>query len=219
MAAIRGINFELVGDHELRTMLAALPKRTRDQIIAKSFRTRLRAVRDAARAKAPVLQDLSTLGSGSQGRVPGTLRRNIRTPKKFAGRGRLGVGVYISRREAFDIPGDSPWFYPAHVHYGHSVLDAGSYQRLTPSRLLARTGREVRTGRAADQRLLGNREVRRIRESLLATGKAIRNVAPRPFMRDAWLEHKDSIETGVIADLREEIPLAARELMGRRAAT
>jgi len=206
MAAIRGINFDLVGREDLRRMLEQLPKRTRDKIFAASFRKRLRPVRDAARANAPVLQDVNTLGSTSQGRVPGTMRRNIKTAKKFAGRGRLGVGIYIAKRESFGISGDSKWFYPAHVHYGHSVMDATTYRRLG-GRDLAAMG--AKTGKTA----------RKVRESLLKTGEAKRNVEPRPFMRDAWMAHKSSVEAGVIAGVKEQLALEARDLMGKSKAS
>jgi len=213
MAAIRGINFDLVGDDNLRMFLAKFPKRVRDKIFARVFRNRLKVIRDAARANAPVLQDVGTLGSGSQGRIPGTLKRNIKTPKKFTGRGRLAVGVYIAQRESFGISGDSKWFYPAHVHYGHSVASTKTGNR--PSAVsLYRYGVKIGlASRSKSHRPPGfARVVQKTRRRLLAMGAVEKSVAPRPFMRDAWIQHKSSIEAGIVSDLRAQLEAEAKML-------
>ncbi len=143
----------VTGAAELQRLLRTLEPRVGKRVIRQSLREGAKMVQAEAKRQAPVLEDTRTLGSQSQGRVPGTLRRGIvvRSMKSNKpSKGRFRIGVMMAKREKLDIDGGSKWFYPAIVHAGHSTARARPFMRNAVDSLRrsvdARIERRLRVG-------------------------------------------------------------------------
>lgn len=118
----------------VKRAMRLLPDRASRTIFRASLREHTRRFVFLVKPHVPVLQKKSSLGGGSQGRTPGQLRNAIES-HAYGGRGRVAYGVFVQSRKALGISGDSRWYYPAHLHYGHTFkrADGGQIIRRLPS--------------------------------------------------------------------------------------
>lgn len=186
------ISISIKGDKELSAGLGKLPEHTRRKIIGPEFNLETKLLRRAILPHVPYLEDPSTLGSGSQGRTPGQLRNAIVVTVSKSRPGFVGASITVSNRTGLGISPNARFFYPASLHYGHTVVNHEGTK-------VALSDRDRKDG---------------FRKARLKQRSLKKRVKPRPFMLRPFQERRSAIREGLGRRLAIRIEEEARYICG-----
>lgn len=139
------VNVKFLGSRELERKLAKLEAKVQRSIVRKALRRIAATVKPLMEAAIPI--DTGLLKS-----------QGLRLRAAKRSRTNLGVNIMTPSRKELGISSDSPYYYPAHVEFGHNSpltgkVHAVSYIRAVMDRVretkIKELGHEV--GRAIEQ--------------------------------------------------------------------
>lgn len=186
------VSVRITGDKELQRMFTILPQSVRNTIALPELVLEARLLSGVSKRMAPVLDDVRTLGSTSGGRVPGTLQRGIYASKGFSKPGFVAVStVAFPTRAQLGIGSSERYFWPAAVHYGHTVV-----QRKTGYKAL----------------LSESTKKKGFRKAKLASRGMKKRVKARPFLGDAFKTRKAAIKEALPRRMAKRVEEEARRL-------
>lgn len=118
------VDISLIGDKALIKALGKLPGAVQKKVVRQTMRKSLKRVYKAVVAAVPV----------DTGRLRAAMAaQRVRAGKRS--RTSITFSVEMPERDLLGIDPGSPWFYAAHVEYGHGTVAPRSYIRATVNRI------------------------------------------------------------------------------------